>query len=226
VRTVAGVLAGAIEKVLSLEAPLAMTCAGRTDAGVHAWDQWVHVDLPATTTGDLAGLQRRLVKLLGPEVVVRRVDVAPEGWDARFSAVSRTYRYTVLTAPVPDPFRAGFVWWLPGDLDLRAMQLACDPLIGERDFSSFCRRQGDAELTRRVLAAGWEQCEPDVLRFEITANAFCQQMVRSVVGTLVEVGTGKRTAGEVLGIIRARDRGQAGTVAPPDGLILWEVRYP
>jgi tRNA pseudouridine38-40 synthase len=225
VRTVAGVLAGAIEKVLRLEAPLPITCAGRTDAGVHAWGQWVHVDLPEESVGDLAGLQRRLVKLLAPEVVVRAIDTAPDGWDARFSALSRTYRYSVLTAPVPDPFRAGFVWWVPRSLDLRAMQLASDPLIGEHDFSSFCRRQEDADLTRRVLAAGWEEVEPDLLRFEITANAFCQQMVRSVVGTLIDVGDRKRRAGDVLGIINARDRGRAGTVAPPEGLLLWEVRY-
>jgi tRNA pseudouridine38-40 synthase len=235
---VAGVLAGAIEKVLRLEAPLEMTCAGRTDAGVHAWDQWVHVDLPAEaietddaagTPGaavDPAGLQRRLVKLLAPEIVVRSVDIAPDGWDARYSARSRTYRYSVLTTPVPDPFRAGFVWWVPGPLDLRAMQLACDPLIGSHDFASFCRRQGDADLTRTVTAAGWEAAEPGLLRFEITANAFCQQMVRSVVGTLVDVGTGKRRAGEVLAILRAKDRAKAGTVAPPDGLVLWEVDYP
>jgi tRNA pseudouridine38-40 synthase len=203
-----------------------MTCAGRTDAGVHANDQWVHVDLPVEREQlDLPMLQRRLLKLLGPEVVVRTVDLAPDGWDARFSATSRTYRYHVLTTAVPDPFRAGFVWWLPGGLDRRAMDLASDPLLGTHDFSAFCRRQGDADLTRRVVAAGWEEPEPGLFRFEITANAFCQQMVRSIVGTLVEVGSGKRKAGDVLATINSRDRGKAGAVAPPDGLVLWEVRY-
>jgi len=137
----------------------------------------------------------------------------------------------VLTSAVPDPFRAGFVWWLPEELDVRAMELACDALVGEHDFSSFCRKQSrsdgePAPLTRKVARAGWERVGPDVVRFEVQANAFCQQMVRSVVGTLVEVGTGRRRAGEMLGIIRARDRAGAGTVAPPDGLVLWEVAYP
>ena len=230
-RTVAGVLAAALEKVLRLPTPPQLTCAGRTDAGVHAWDQWVHVDIPAATAWDGPALQRRLVKLLGPEVVVRGVSLAPDGWDARHSALARTYRYTVLTTNTPDPFRAGFVWWLPENLDLRAMQLASDALVGEHDFSSFCRKQTRADgepapLTRRVAAAGWKQLEPDVLRFEIRANAFCQQMVRALVGTLVEVGTGRRRAGEMLALLRARDRALAGQVAPPDGLVLWEVAYP
>ncbi|GAC1314839.1 MAG: hypothetical protein NVSMB12_08840 [Acidimicrobiales bacterium] len=208
-----------------------LTCAGRTDAGVHAWDQWVHLDLPAAVEWDGPGLQRRLVKLLGPEVVVRSLGLAPEGWDARHSALARTYRYTVLTTPTPDPFRAGFVWWLPEALDLRAMQLACDAVVGEHDFSSFCRKQTRADgepapLTRRVVAAGWEETEPGVLRFEVRANAFCQQMVRALVGTLVEVGTGRRRAGDMLATLRARDRAAAGPVAPPDGLVLWEVTYP
>ena len=232
VRTVSGVLAGALEKVLRLPEPPLLTCAGRTDAGVHAWDQWVHLDVPEDASLDSAGLQRRLVKLLAPEVVVRSVSVAPAGWDARHSALARTYRYTVLSTPTPDPFRAGFVWWLPAEsLDLRAMQLACDALIGEHDFTSFCRKQVRADgepapRTRRVIRAGWEQLEPGVARFEVRANAFCQQMVRSLVGTLVEVGTGRRRAGEMLSVLRARDRARAGAVAPPDGLVLWEVAYP
>ena len=241
VRTVAGVLAGALGKVLRLDSPPALTCAGRTDAGVHAWDQWLHADLRPGGPVDLAGLQRRLLKLLAPEVVVRGVGLAPQGWDARHTALSRTYRYTVLTTAVPDPFRAGFVWWRPGPLDVRAMQLACDAVVGEHDFSSFCRSQvrggvagaevGEsdrvpASLVRRVMDAGWREAEPGVLRFEVRANAFCQQMVRSLVGTLVEVGAGRRRAGEMLSVIRARDRAAAGTVAPPDGLVLWQVAYP
>ena len=227
----ASVIAGAMEKVLRLPGPIQLSCAGRTDSGVHAWDQWVHLDVAAGRELDLAALQRRLVKLLAPEVVVRSVGVAPEGWDARHSALSRTYRYSVLTGPVPDPFRAGFAWWLGEELDLRSMQLACDALVGEHDFTSFCRKQfrpdGEpAPLTRRVHYAGWSEPEPGLVRFEIRANAFCQQMVRSLVGTLVEVGTGKRRAGDTLAMIRARDRAVTGPVAPPDGLVLWEVAYP
>jgi len=226
VRTVAGVLASVLARILRLPGPPALTCAGRTDAGVHARDQWVHVELPEAAASDLPGLQRRLVKLLGPEVVVRSVGVAPEGWDARRSALARTYRYTVVTGPVPDPFRAGFVWWHPGPLDRRAMDLACDALVGEHDFASFCRRQGDATLVRNVTAAGWSESADGTFVFEITANAFCQQMVRSIVGTLVEIGGGRRKAGEMLAVVHARDRALAGVVAPPDGLVLWAVTYP
>ena len=225
VRTVAGTLAGALERVLRLPGPLEITCAGRTDTGVHAWDQWAHVDLPEACGDALPSLHRRLVKLLAPEIVVRAVSVAPPGWDARRSALSRTYRYSVLTTPVPDPFRAGFVWWLPGPLDRRAMELACDALVGEHDFGSFCRKREGSSLVRRVARAGWCEPEPGMLRFEITANAFCHQMVRSVVGTLVEVGQGKRRAGDLLGVVRAGDRALAGTLAPPDGLVLWKVQY-
>jgi len=225
VRTVASVLSATLAKVLQLPEPPVLTCAGRTDTGVHAWDQWVHVDVPASL--DVTGLHRRLVKLLAPEIVVRGVDIAPAGWDARHSALSRTYRYDVLTTPVPSPLNAGFVWWLPGALDLRAMSLACDAIIGTHDFGSFCRKQGDATLVRRVMDAGWSSPAPGLLRFEITANAFCQQMVRSLVGTLVDIGGGKRRAGEMLSIIHAKDRAVVvGALAPPDGLILWEVRYP
>ena len=226
VRTVAGVLAPAMARVLRLPDDPFLACAGRTDAGVHARDQWVHADLPASAAADLPGLQRRLLRLLAPEVVVRSATVAPEGWDARRTALSRTYRYTVLTTATPDPFRTGFVWWHPGPLDRRAMDLASDALIGEHDFATFCRRQGDATLVRRVLAASWTEPDDGTLVFEITANAFCQQMVRSLVGTLVEMGNGRRRAGEMLAIIHARDRAVAGTVAPPEGLVLWAVDYP
>jgi tRNA pseudouridine38-40 synthase len=226
VRTVAGVLGSAMARVLRLPAPPALTCAGRTDAGVHARANWAHVDLPESATADLPGLQRRLIKLLGPEVVVRSIGLAPNGWDARRSALTRTYRYTVLVAPVPDPLRAGFVWWHPGALNRRAMDLACDALVGEHDFSSFCRKQGDATLVRRVTGAGWSDDGDGTFVFEVRANAFCQQMVRAIVGTLVDMGTGRRKPGEMLGIIRARDRAAAGPLAPPDGLVLWAVDYP
>jgi tRNA pseudouridine38-40 synthase len=109
------------------------------------------------------------------------------------------------------------------------MRLACDPLIGEHDFSSFCRRPSpDATLVRRVLNAAWEVVDSDDgcrLQFWIEANAFCHQMVRSIVGTIVDVGLGRRRAGDVSGIVRALDRSKAGNLAPPHGLCLWEVRY-
>jgi tRNA pseudouridine38-40 synthase len=238
VRTVAGALAGALERVLRLPAPPALTCAGRTDAGVHAWGQVVHVDIPASVGGvaNLVDLQRRLVKLLAPAVVVRSMSPAPPGWDARRSAIARHYRYTVCNRALPDPFLHGHVWLVDQPLDLRAMRLACDPLIGEHDFTSLCRKPASpmersagstgGGLVRRVIAADWLDLGEGLLRFDISATAFCQQMVRSAVGTLVDVGLGKRRAGEMAAILRARDRSAAGQVAPPVGLCLWEVTYP
>ena len=135
-RTVAGVLAEAIEKVA--RHPVDLTCAGRTDRGVHAWGQVVSLDLPASV--DLEALQRSLVKLCGPAIVVREIGVAAPDFDARFSATGRTYRYTVLNRPVPDPFLATTAWHVPVPLDLELLTLACDPFLGEHDFSAFCRR--------------------------------------------------------------------------------------
>jgi tRNA pseudouridine38-40 synthase len=220
-RTVAGVLEAVIGKVLQCPVELAM--AGRTDAGVHAWGQVVAFDGPeGVDPGDLA---RRLNRLLAPEVVVRSAALAPEGFDPRRRATGRRYRYTVLSRPQPDPWLADTAWWVAAPLDLRTMRAGCDPLLGEHDFSAFCRRQGDASLVRLVREAAWQDLGDGLLRFEIEASSFCQQMVRSVVGTLVEAGLGKRTAADVNLALRARKRSAAGQVAPPHGLCLWEVTY-
>lgn len=228
VRTVAGTLAAAIETVVGT--PAELTCAGRTDKGVHARAQVVHVDLPAGAA-DLAGLVRSLNKLCAPSIAVRRAEVVDGGFDARFSATARRYRYLVRSAPVPDPFTAASAWHVDVPLSLPAMVLACDALIGEHDFSAFCRRPKrrdgeEASLVRRVTEAVWHDDGDGRLRFEIEASSFCHQMVRSVVGTLVDVGRGRRRPGEVLGIVRSRDRRFAGEMAPPHGLTLWTVRYP
>jgi tRNA pseudouridine38-40 synthase len=230
VRTVIGDLAAAVATVV--RAPVELTGAGRTDAGVHAWGQVVSGDIPATT--DLDGLVRRLNKLCAPAIAVRDARWVTDDFDARFAASWRHYRYDVWNAPAPNPLRAGRAWFVPRPLQLWAMQAACDPLLGEHDFASFCRRpkpadgQPPASLVRRVLLARWHDAAGDgsLLRFEIRANAFCHQMVRSIVGTLVDVGLGKASPGDVRGIMLARDRQAAGQVAPPHGLVLWEVGYP
>ena len=226
-RTVAGVLGVAIEKVA--RHPVELTCAGRTDRGVHAWGQVVSLDLAASV--DLEALQRSLVKLCGPAIVVREVSVAPPDFDARFSATGRTYRYTVLNRPVPDPFLAATSWHVPVPLDIELLTLACDPFLGEHDFSAFCRRpkaapgEEPASLVRRVRQAGWTDLGEGVLRFEIEATAFCHQMVRSIVGTVVAAGHGQTRAGDIRAILRAGDRAAAAPIAPPEGLCLWQVSY-
>ncbi len=228
VDTVAGRLREALERVL--RHPVDLTCAGRTDAGVHARGQVVSFD--TTAAPDPERLRDSLNGLLGPSIVVRSVRTVGADFDARFSATSRTYRYTVLNRDVPDPFRARTAWWVPEPLDRVALAEACPPLLGEHDFSSFCRRpRGDREvsLVRRVRSAGWTELDdadgPGVLVFEISASSFCHQMVRSVVGLLVDVGRGRRTPADVQAAIAARDRARAGQLAPPHGLVLWEVGY-
>jgi len=230
VRTVAGTLAAALEPVLGAAPTLSV--AGRTDAGVHAWGQVVSFDVPdEAPAADV--LARAVNARCAPEIVVRHSVACPPTFDARFSARRRSYRYRVLNGAVPDPFLSEVALWVPRPLDLAALRLACDPVIGSHDFASFCRRpKGDERpeadrrsLERRVLDARWSVVAEDELRFEISANAFCHQMVRALVGTMLEMGSGLRRPGEMAGILRARDRGAAGQVAPPHGLCLWEVGY-
>ena len=231
VPTVLGTLREALERVL--RTPLELVGAGRTDAGVHAWGQVVSGDLPAGT--DLDDLRHRVNRMCSPAVVVRAADWADDpAFHARFSAAWRHYRYDVLNAPVAVPALATTTWHVPRPLKLWAMQGACDPIIGEHDFTSFCRAPKvapgatPASMRRRVLRADWTTVHSDygpVLRFEIRANAFCQQMVRSLVGTMVDIGQGRIGAGEMMAILHSRDRRSAGQVAPPHGLSLWDVGF-
>jgi tRNA pseudouridine38-40 synthase len=228
VATVAGTLRSAIERVVG--APVELAAAGRTDTGVHARGQVVSFEVP-DERGDPHDLRKRLNALCAPAIVVREIATTSVDFHARFSARCRRYRYTILNREVPDPFLAATSWHVVAPLDLPAMRLATDPLIGEHDFSSFCRRPRVAtddespSMVRRILTAAWEGPDDDVLTFDITGTSFCHQMVRSVVGTLVEVGSGRKRAGEMLGIIEAKDRRRAGQLAPPHGLCLWEVGY-
>jgi tRNA pseudouridine38-40 synthase len=230
--TVAGALGDAIELVTGQ--PVKLTVAGRTDTGVHAWGQVVSFDLDRSRL-DVEVLQRSLISMLSPAIVVRTVaGVAPD-FDARRSALSRCYRYDVLNRLVPDPFLAATSWHVPEPLDLKALALACDPIIGEHDFSSFCRvprNAAEPRMVRRVIDARWSRLagvgsgDRDVIRFEIEAISFCQQMVRALVGLMVAMGDGRQRAGEMSSILRARSRSAAVHMAPPHGLCLWEVTYP
>ncbi|MCU1426457.1 MAG: tRNA pseudouridine(38-40) synthase [Actinomycetia bacterium] len=220
-RTVGGVLTATIEKVLQHDVEL--VCAGRTDAGVHAWGQVVSFE--AQPGLDPWRLQNSINSMLAPEVVVRSSELVAPSFDARHSAEWRQYRYTIVNRPVPDPFQDRFSWYVAEKLDLRALRLAADPFIGEHDFASFCRKKEGVTTTRRVVRSQWQIEDDGLLRYEIRAHAFCQQMVRSIVGTLVDVGVGRRRPGDVLGIIRAGDRNAVGNIAPPHGLCLWEVGY-
>jgi tRNA pseudouridine38-40 synthase len=222
-RTVEGVLGKALSQVL--HDPVAITCAGRTDAGVHAWGQVVSFDAPPGLEPDR--LQASLNGMLGPEIVVRAAELVVPGFSARRSARWRQYRYTIVNRPYPDPFLARYAWWVPKPLDLAVLRLAADPFVGEKDFSSFSRPPtlGNKSLVRRVVDSTWVDLGDGLLRYEVRANSFCWQMVRSMVGTMVDVGLGKRKPGDIMGIVRARDRAAAGEPAPPHGLCLWDVGY-
>ncbi len=232
VSTVMGVLREAIERVV--RQPVELTGAGRTDAGVHGWGQVVSGDLPADT--DLDGLVRRVSRMCAPSIAVRDAQWAADDFNARFSAQWRHYRYQVLNTAQLNPFLSATSWHVPQPVNMWAMRLACDPFVGEHDFSAFCRRPKLAEgqpspsMTRRVLLARWTEIDddygPGLLRFEIRATAFCHQMVRSIVGTMIDVGLGRLSAGEVRGVLMSKDRQGAGQVAPAHGLCLWEVGYP
>ena len=225
VKTVGGELKAALATFL--RHPVNLIVAGRTDAGVHAWGNVAHFD--TDTDVDVVTLQRHLNSMLGPAIVVRSAVVAAPEFNARYDAVARRYRYTVLNRPVPDPFLSRVTWHVPQPLDLSMLRLACDPLIGEHDFTSFCRvpkRIPDASLVRIVYDARWIDAGGGLLRFDIDASSFCQQMVRALVGTMVPMGMGKQRPGEMAGILRARDRSAANRVAPARGLCLWEVVYP
>jgi len=228
VRTVMGTLRPAIERVV--RSTIEPVAAGRTDAGVHGWGQVVSAEIPADV--DLGRLQRSINGLCAPHVAVRDVQWAPPDFSARFSATARSYRYDVWNDPVPNPLLARFSWHVPGPLAIDAMNLAARHLLGEHDFSSFCRRPRPAEgmaspsLVRRVERATWTPDEPGRrLAFHITATSYCHQMVRSIVGTLVDVGLGRRSVDSIPATLAARDRNAAGPVAPPTGLVLVDVDY-
>ena len=227
-RTVGGVLLAAVMTVLQLAEKPVLVVAGRTDSGVHAWGQVLHLDVRLRKNLDLVKLKRSLNQMVGPEVVVRTVEMAPAGFHARYSATSRRYRYEVVNRTDLDPFRVGLAWHVSTPLDLSVMALACDPLIGTHDFSSFCRvpkGEPNASMIRSLHESRWIDRGDGLLRFEIQASSFCQQMVRSIVGLMIEVGMGKRTAGDVMTLLQSRDRSTSSPLAPAAGLYLWEVEY-
>jgi tRNA pseudouridine38-40 synthase len=219
-RTVEGVLADALGRALG-SAPR-LSVAGRTDAGVHARGQVA--SLHAEDAVDLARLQRSINGMLAPEIVATEVRRAPEGFDARFSASAREYRYRIDIGAWPDPFDARFVWHRPGQLSLPAMRESARPLLGEHDFASFCRRPQSGGTVRRLERLAVAR-RGDRLEITARANAFLHQMVRSLVGTLVRAGDGRIDPAAVRQILDARDRGQASQMVPAHGLTLERVVY-
>ncbi|MFN8155793.1 MAG: tRNA pseudouridine(38-40) synthase TruA [Candidatus Nanopelagicales bacterium] len=234
-RTVQGEVETALTTALRLPEPARLVCAGRTDAGVHARGQVAHVDVPravwdAQDRPDR--LVRRLAGLLPDDVRVHAAAPAPEGFDARWSARSRTYAYRVSDRPGgADPLTRSHVLWHSGrggaPLDLEAMNDAAAHLLGEHDFAAFCRRRDGASSVRTLLELHWDR-DPDsgLVVMTVRADAFCHSMVRALVGALLPVGDGRRDPQWPARILAGRERDPDADVAPPQGLCLEAVEYP
>jgi tRNA pseudouridine38-40 synthase len=219
-RTVQGELESALSTYL--KTPVDTAVAGRTDAGVHARHQVVSFIHYGDV--DLEGLRRALNGIVGPEISVFAASLAADGFNARFSATWRRYRYRIDTRPSSDPLSRAFTWHAGRVLDMTAMTETAGAFVGEHDFSSFCRSVEGKSNVRRVTELALDESDGTIAVW-IQANAFCHQMVRSVVGYLFDVGRGFSDGSRVAEVIGARDRSAVATVAPAHGLTLWEVGY-
>ncbi len=229
-RTVQGELEEALERVLGR--PVRLTVAGRTDAGVHAWGQVASFEADG---GPPEELERALNALTGADLAVNRVSVAPEGFDARRSALARTYCYRVLAAPVPSPFERGRSLFWPHRLDRNLLRRCAAALPGTHDFTAFTPTQTEhLRFERDVFRAEWEAEERagavvasggQVLRFWIEADAFMRNMVRVLVGTILEVACGRRDPEGFQRLLEGAPREAAGETSRAEGLYLASVRY-
>ena len=234
-RTVQGTLEAALQQVLRAQ-DLRVTCAGRTDTGVHARGQVTHVDVPSDALHSARGrgdapapeaLLRRLNGVLPPDVRLHRVSEAAPGFDARFSALWRRYAYRIADDPaLIDPLTRGWVLAWPRRLDLTAMNDAARTLTGEHDFAAFCRRREGASTVRTLHDLRWHRDGRGLAVATVRADAFCHNMVRALVGCLVAVGEGRREPPWAERVLAARVRDPGVTVLHAHGLTLEEVAYP
>lgn len=234
-RTVQEVLEDNLSMILRHEVEL--TVAGRTDAGVHAAGQVAHFDIPASALeqrsidGDPVKLVRRLAKLLPADVRVHDCQQAPEGFDARFSALERHYVYRITTHPrgaLPTRARDTAVW--PKPVDIEAMQQAAEQLVGLHDFAAFCKAKPHATTIRDLMSFEWVDVstpsEPQLYEARVGADAFCWSMVRSLVGCCLRVGEGSRGIDFAAEMLALNSRSSHIPLAPAKGLSLVQVDYP
>ena len=225
--TVQGVLEDALSVVFGV--PFALTVAGRTDAGVHATGQVCHADITQDAwVAAVAGhLIRRVNGILPAEVRILDMKRVPLAFDARFSALWRRYVYRVSDAEYGGlPLNRSDTVWHPRSLSLRPMQSASKALVGEHDFAAFCRQRQGATTIRTLRKLTWVKGSDGVYVATVEADAFCHQMVRSLVGALLAVGDGRKSVEWMGEVLASRDRQRAASVAPAHGLTLVEVRYP
>lgn len=219
--TVQGELEQALGQLLAK--PVGVAGCGRTDTGVHANDYLAHIDVSDTV--DTAQVTYKLNKMLHPAIGIREIFPVEGDFHARFSATARTYRYFIHAQS--DPFVRDFSWHVPQELDVVTMNQAAERLLHYSDFSSFCRSGSETRTNEcRVSYASWSAPEAGRLVFEITADRFLRNMVRAIVGTLIEVGRGKSSVQDFESIVEAKDRSVAGTSAKAHGLFLWSIAYP
>jgi len=224
---------GEIEEAASrlLGQPIALTCAGRTDRGVHALGQVVHLDVDrsvpraARAVADLQLLRARLDQQVGRAITIWQVRRVPARFDARFSATARRYRYRLVDAVMADPIHRHDRWQVEVPLQLSAMRAGARHLLGEHDFAAFCRRSPGRTSVRRLDRLTLSRPQPGRIDVVLDAPAFCHQQVRSIVGCLVEVGRHRRPPEWIGEVLAAGDRAAAARVAPPHGLTLEQVRY-
>jgi tRNA pseudouridine38-40 synthase len=198
--------------------------SGRTDAGAHAFGQVAN--FKTQNEMEVHTIQRALNSLLPSDILIKAIEETENSFHARRSSKSKVYEYHILNSRLRSPFHRAYAWHIPFKLDLKEMEKAVQCLIGIHDFSSF-RSVGTPTRTavREVIRAEWKRGREGLVRFEIEANGFLKQMVRAIVGTLVEVGKGKTTSDEFREIIESKDRKKAGPTAPSHGLFLKEVKY-
>jgi tRNA pseudouridine38-40 synthase len=225
-RTVGGVVAAALGRIFGGEARI--TVAGRTDAGVHATGQVCHLDVPTARWDAVRDtVVTRLAGLLPRDVRVWAVTEVPETFDARFSALFRRYEYRVSDAPWgAPPLRHRDTLGWPHPLDLTALTAASRLLLGEHDFAAFCRSRPNTTTIREMVRFDWQRAADSVVIATVEADAFCQAMVRSLVGALLPVGDGRRGPEWPAALLTRRERAGEVTVAPPYGLTLVHVGYP
>ncbi|MDR0837307.1 MAG: tRNA pseudouridine(38-40) synthase TruA [Propionibacteriaceae bacterium] len=231
-RTVQGELENWLGRILPSAEPITLVVAGRTDAGVHARGQVAHFDLSDSTTGkglDCDDLARRLTRVLPDDVRVNAVLVAPDGFDARFAAMWRRYCYRIWDpASIPDPLLRRMVTTINEPLNVDAMQAAANTLLGLHDFAPFCKFREGATTIRTLLRFDIHRADdaPRTIEATLVADAFCRSMVRSLMGAVVHVGTGRRDLTWLAGTAALTARASEVTVLPPHGLTLEEVGYP
>ena len=226
-RTVQGVVEDALARLCGRHVDT--VGGGRTDAGVHATGQALHVDVPdgCRMVADLRAARGALDAMCGPTITIWRIRWVPGTFDARFSATRRRYRYRICDTDAMAPHWRHDTWHVKGPpLNVAAMHRGGQALVGEHDFSAFCRRRSDQHLIRRIDTLAVRRVAARLVVVDVAGKAFCHQMVRSVTGCLYAVGRGRRPPAWVEDVLASRDRQAVGQVAPPHGLTLVGISYP